>query len=59
MTKAKHTNFIVFGLTQPALKPMIYGTRGDHTNHCFTEVAAIIQVQVKKRIYYTEINFET
>ena len=28
--KAANTNFIVFGLTQPGIKPMIYYTRGKH-----------------------------
>jgi hypothetical protein len=28
--EATHTNFIVFGLTQPGLEPAIYRTRGEH-----------------------------
>ena len=31
--EATNTNFIVLGLTQLGLKPMIYHTRGEHTNN--------------------------
>lgn len=31
------TKFIVFGLTQPRLEPMIYHTQGDHVNSCTTD----------------------
>ena len=35
--EATKTNFIVFGLTRPALEPTIYRTRGEHTNHYATD----------------------
>ena len=35
--EATNTNFIVFGLTQSGLEPMIYRTRGEHTNHYNTD----------------------
>jgi hypothetical protein len=35
--EATNTNFIVFGLTQPGLEPMIYHTRGEHANHYTTD----------------------
>ena len=31
--EAINTNFIVFGLTWPGIKPTIYLTRGEHANH--------------------------
>jgi len=30
---AANTNFIIAGLTRPALEPMIYHTRGEYANH--------------------------
>jgi hypothetical protein len=36
--EATNTNFIVFGLTQPGIEPMIYCTRGKYANHYATEV---------------------
>jgi hypothetical protein len=35
--EATNTNFIVFGLTQSRLKPMIYRTQGEHANHYTTD----------------------
>ena len=35
--QATHTNFIVFGLTQAALEPTVYRTRGEHANHYTTD----------------------
>jgi hypothetical protein len=35
--EATNTNFIVFGLTRPELKPTIYCTRGEHANHYITD----------------------
>ena len=32
-----NTNFIVFALTRPGLKPTIYHTIGEHTNHYATD----------------------
>ena len=37
-----HTNFIIFGLTQPGLKPTIYRTRGEHANHYTTDAVTEI-----------------
>jgi hypothetical protein len=31
--EAIHTNLIVFGLTRPGLKPMVYRTREEQANH--------------------------
>jgi len=31
--EATNTNVLVFGLTQPGLKPMIYHHQGEPTNH--------------------------
>jgi len=36
--EATNTNFIVFGLTRPELKPTIYRTWDKHTNHYTTDV---------------------
>ena len=36
--EATNINFIVFGLTQPGLVPLIYHTRGEHANHYTTNV---------------------
>ena len=33
-----NTNFIVFGLTRSGLELTIYRTRGEHANHCTTEM---------------------
>ena len=35
--EAVWNNFVVFGLTRPELKPMIYSTRGEHANHYTTD----------------------
>jgi hypothetical protein len=43
-----NTNFIVFGLTQPGLEPMIYHTQGEHANHYTTD--AVFLVQTDKNI---------
>jgi hypothetical protein len=40
--EATTTNFIVFGFTQPVLKPMIYCTRSEHTNHYTTDAVIFI-----------------
>ena len=32
----------VFGLTQPGLKPTLYRTRGEHTNHYATDAVPLI-----------------
>jgi len=40
-----NTNLIVFGLTRLGLKPMIYCTLGEHTNHYTTDaVFAVITI---------------
>ena len=31
--EAEYFIFMVFGLTRPEIEPMIYRTRGEHTNH--------------------------
>jgi len=38
--EATNTNFIVFGLTRPALEPAIYRTRDEHTNHYQARIQA-------------------
>jgi hypothetical protein len=38
--EATNTNFIVFGLTRPGLKPTIYRTLGKHANHYTTDVVS-------------------
>ena len=43
--EATNTNFIVFGLTRPALEPTIYRTRGDHANHYTTDT---VQSQLER-----------
>jgi len=35
--EATNTNFIVYGLTQPALETTTYHTRGEHANHYATD----------------------
>jgi hypothetical protein len=35
--EATNTNFLVFGLTQPGLDPMIYRTQGEHADHYATD----------------------
>jgi hypothetical protein len=37
-----NTKFIVLGLTQSGLEPMIYCTRGKHANHYSTDVVIYI-----------------
>jgi hypothetical protein len=37
--EATNTYFLVFGLTQSGLEPMIYRTGGQHSNHNTTNVA--------------------
>ena len=39
--EATNTNFIVFGLTRPGLEFTIYRTRGEHANHCATDVVVV------------------
>jgi hypothetical protein len=39
--EATHTNFIVFGLTRPELEPMIYRTRGEHSNLYTTDAVPV------------------
>ena len=41
-------NFIVFDLTQPRFKPVIYCTRGKHTDHYINDV---IRVKLKEIIH--------
>jgi hypothetical protein len=41
-------NFIVFGFTRSGFEPMIYRTRGDHTNHYTTDA---VRVQNEKGLY--------
>jgi hypothetical protein len=40
--KATYTNFIVFGLIRPWLKPTIYYTPGEHTNHYIMGVVFMV-----------------
>jgi hypothetical protein len=39
--EAINTNFIVFGLTRPGIKPTIYCTQGEHANHYTTYAEAL------------------
>jgi hypothetical protein len=39
--EATDTNFTVFGLTQPGLKPTIYHTRSEHANPYATDAAKL------------------
>ena len=48
--KATNTNFLVCSLTRPGLKPTIYHTRGEHTNHYITDAVR------KKSESWSEIN---
>jgi len=34
----RNSNFLVIGLIRPGLKPTIYRTRGEHTNHYTSSV---------------------
>jgi len=34
-----NNNLTVFGLTRPGLEPEIYHTRGEHINHCITDLS--------------------
>ena len=45
---AASTNFIVFDVTQLMLEPMIYCTRGEHTNHNATD-AVVYNFEVKQK----------
>ena len=47
--EATHTNFIVFGLTQPGLKPTIYCTRGEHANNY--AIVAVVRSRPHIRYY--------
>ena len=48
--EAAYTNLIVFDLTRPGLKPMIYCTRGDHTNHYTIDVVPSYLESIAKGI---------
>jgi hypothetical protein len=48
--EATNTNFIVFGLTQLGLEPMIYCTRGEHANHYATNVVTYIYLFEEKSL---------
>ena len=50
--EATNTNFIVFGLTRSGLKPTIYHTRGEHTNHYSTD-AVISSIDVCLPFYFS------
>ena len=50
--EAANTNFLVFDWTRPGLKPMIYHTRGEHTNHYTTDVAWNIFETIVKKLFF-------
>jgi hypothetical protein len=51
--EATNTNFIVFGLTRPELKPMIYHTQGEHANHYTTDEPTIDHTRGEHANHYT------
>ena len=54
--EAANTNYIVFGMTQPGLKPMIYHTRGEHVNHYIISVVVWVGVDVHVGTFKKEIS---
>ena len=46
--EATNTNFIVIGLTQPGLEPMINRTRDKHANHYATDAVLICTSYLRK-----------
>jgi hypothetical protein len=44
--EATISNFIIFGLTRPGLKPMIYHTRGKHTQAIVTDDRSSVDVDI-------------
>jgi hypothetical protein len=53
--EAINTNFIVFGLTRPGLKPTIYHTRGEHANHY--AIDAVYSTEEKSLFYIENLLF--
>jgi len=45
--EAANTNFIVFGLTRPGLKPTIYITQGKHANNDITDAVIYLAKFIK------------
>ena len=43
-----NTDFIVFRLTRPWLKPTIYCTQSKHANHCITDAVITINTFIKR-----------
>ena len=56
--EATKTNLIVFGLTRPGLKPMIYGTLGEHTNH-YTTDTVFAGITIGGLLYVNNISFSS
>ena len=52
--EATNTNFIVFGLIQSGLEPMIFRTRGDHANHYTTDAICFRTHEIQ--LYYKHDN---
>jgi hypothetical protein len=51
--EATNTNYIVFGLTRPGCKLMIYHTRGQHANHYATDAGFLKSVySIKCKTHY-------
>ena len=55
--EAANTNFIVFGLTRPWLKTMIYHTQGEKADH-YTHDACMLTEKDKKHEQYRKSNEE-
>jgi hypothetical protein len=49
--EATNTNFIVFGMTGPGLKPTIYRSRGEHVDHYTTDGVQYLLAKEHNYIY--------
>jgi hypothetical protein len=55
--EATNTNFIVFGLTRPGIKPTTYHTQGKHVNHYATD--AVKKEYLKMIIDLQDMNYSS
>ena len=55
--ESTNTKFIVFGLTRPGLKPTIYRTRGEHSNHYATDAVLLIEYTLSQYDSSTDTRF--